>query len=115
MNNNRVRASRYAAIKRQMQRVARDHDQGVQDARVERVLAALNSDSLISQAASGPASEDGLLIECNVAPLVWDDPRIAQRLHQLEGSGVDVALVDHEQEIAGKVFKRTKIRVSFQP
>lgn len=114
MSDYRAGAHRYAGIKRQMQRVADDHDHDVRKARVERVLAVLNSDHLISQAASGLAAEEGLLFECNVAPLVWDDPRVGYRLHQLEGSGVGVELVEHEHEVAGKIFKRAKIRVSFQ-
>ena len=98
-----------------MRRAADDHAREVRLAQVERVLAMLDSDSLISQAASGLADEDNnLLLECNIAPLVWDDPRIAYRLRQLEGSGIAVDLVDHEIQIAGKTFKRTKISVSFK-
>jgi hypothetical protein len=115
MSDDRGYGQRFSPIKSQMRRAVDDHDRDVRIARVERVLGLLNSDSLISQAASGLADEDNsLLLECNIAPLVWDDPRVAYRLRQLEGSGITVELVDHESEIAGKIFKRTKIRVSFQ-
>lgn len=113
MNDPGARAYRYVAIKRQMQRVAGDHDRQVKKAWVDRVLDLLDSDNLITQAASGLATDNTLLFECNVAAEVWDDPRIAYRLRQLEGSGVAVEMIDHESEIAGKIFRRTKIKVTF--
>jgi hypothetical protein len=116
MSNFRSYGQRFSPIKSQMRRAADDHDREVRLAQVERVLGMLDGDSLISQAASGLADEDNnLLLECNIAPLVWDDPRIAFRVRQLETSGITVELVDHESRIAGKTFKRSKIRVSFQP
>jgi len=93
---------RYTAIKSQMQRVASDHERSVKKAWVERVLGLLDSDNLIGQAASGMTGETGLLFECNVAASVWDDPRIAYRVRQLKSSGVDVDLVEHKSEIAGR-------------
>ncbi len=116
MSNYHGHGQRFSPIKSQMRRAVDDHDREVRVAQVERVLGMLDSDRLLSQAASGLADEDhSLLLECNIAPLVWDDPRIAYRLRQLEGSGITVELVDHESKIAGKTFKRTKIRVSLQP
>lgn len=103
----------YGAIKRQMERVASDHERHLRQVWVDRVLAILDNDNLIGQAASGQASERGLLFECNVAPKVWDDPRILFRRQQLEGNDVAVELVDHECDIAGKTFKRAQIRVAF--
>ncbi len=107
------RAFRLGAIKRQMQRGANDHERHLRQAWVERVLTILDGDNLVSQAASGLANEDGLLFECNVAPLVWDDPRIVYRCQQLEGDDVTVELVDHECHVAGKAFKRAQIKVVF--
>lgn len=104
---------RYAAIKGQMQRVANDHDRQVKTAWVDRVLDVLDSDKLIARAASGVAADESLIVDCNVAPLVWDDPRIVYRRRQLEGSGVAVELNEHEHEIAGKTFRRSRILVSF--
>jgi hypothetical protein len=108
------RTHRFATISRQLQRVAGDHERGVRKSWVDRVLGILDSDNLIAQAASGQATEDRLLFECNVAAVVWDDPRIVYRLRQLEGSGVAAELVDHEHEVAGKSFKRTQIQVTFR-
>lgn len=113
MSDYKAATYRFAAIKRQLQRVASDHGQEVRNAWVDRVLTILDSDNLITQAASGLATEKGLLFECNIAGLVWDDPRVVYRLRQLEGSGVVVELVDYQHEIAGKSFKRTRIQVSF--
>lgn len=104
---------RYGTINRQLQRVASDHERHLRQAWVDRVLEILDGDNLIAQAASGLATEDGLLFECNVAPLVWDDPRITYRRQQLEGSSVSVELNDHEHTVAGKSFKRAQIRVRF--
>ncbi|NJO38829.1 MAG: hypothetical protein HC871_16015 [Rhizobiales bacterium] len=108
------RTYRFAAINRQLQRVAGDHEREVRKAWVDRVLNILDSDNLIAQAASGQVTENSVLFECNVAALVWDDPRIVYRLRQLEGSGVAAELVDHEHEVAGKSFRRTKILVTFR-
>jgi hypothetical protein len=116
MSDHQRHGRRFSPIKSQMRRAVDDHDREVKTAQVQRVLGMLDSDRLINQAASGLTDEDqSLLLECNIAPLVWDDPRIAYRLRQLEASGVGIDLVDHESNIAGKTFKRTKIRVSFQP
>ena len=113
MSDHRTPAYGYAAIRRQMQRVTGDHERHVKTAWVNRVLGILNSDNLITKAASGWATGNSLIFECNVAAHVWDDPRIAYRLRQLEGDGLAVELVDHENEIAGKTFKRTQIRITF--
>ncbi|MEM7045427.1 MAG: hypothetical protein AAF543_21675 [Pseudomonadota bacterium] len=113
MNDRDVRAYRYGAIKRQLQRGMSEHERHLRQAWVERVLTLLDSDNLIAQATSGQMTEEGLLFECNVAPLVWDDPRVTYRRQQLEGSDMTVELLDHEVEIAGKTFKRAKIKVGF--
>lgn len=113
MSNREAPAHRYVAINRQMQRLASDHERDLRQAWVDRVLGILDGENLITQAGSGLATEDGLLFDCNVAPLVWDDPRIAYRRQQLEGSNVTVELVDHEHHVAGKTFKRTQVKVAF--
>lgn len=116
MSKYRGYQQRISPIKSQMNRAVDDHERDVKVAWVERVLRMLNSDNLISQAGSGLVNEGNFLVlECNVAAQVWDDPRIAYRLRQLESSGIVVELVDHESTIAGKTYKRNKIRVSFQP
>lgn len=114
MTNHKPPAYRYVAIKGQMQRVANDHERQVKKAWVDRVLNVLDSDNLIAKAAAGLATDKSLIVECNVAALVWDDPRIISRLRQLEGSGVMVELVEHQHEVAGKTFERTRILVSFE-
>lgn len=113
MTNYDARSYRYGAIKRQMQRGESDHERHLRQAWVDRVLNILDGDNLIAQAASGLATEGSLVIECNVAPLVWDDPRIAYRRQQLEGSEVAVELVDYECNVAGKTFNRARIKVAF--
>ena len=115
MTSRRGTTHRPTAIKGQMQRVAKDHERQVNTAWVNRVLDVLDSDKLIAKAASGVAADDSLVVDCNVAPLVWDDPRIALRRRQLEGSGVVVELDEHEHEVAGKTFRRSRILVSFGP
>ncbi|MGI9499717.1 MAG: hypothetical protein ACR2P3_06745 [Geminicoccaceae bacterium] len=106
-------AYRYGAINRQMQRVANDYERHIHQSWVDRVLDILDSHNLIAKAASGLAAEDGLWFECNVAPHVWDDPRIVYRCQQLQRSDVAVELIDHQHTVAGKTFKRTQIRVAF--
>lgn len=113
MSSHGASTYRYGAINRQMQRVAKEHDRNLRRAWTDRVLEILDGDNLIAQAASGQASDDALLFECNVAPLVWDDPRIVYRLQQLERTDVTVELVDYEHTIAGRTFKRTRVKVVF--
>lgn len=104
---------RYGAINRQMQRVANDHERHLRQAWVERVLAILDGDNLVAQAAAGQATEGGMLFDCNVAAEVWDDPRVAYRRQQLESSDVTVELDEHRHSVAGKTFTRTRIRIRF--
>lgn len=113
MSSHGVSTYRYGAINRQLQRVAGDHDRHLRQTWVDRVLDILDGDNLMKQAATGLANDDGLLFECNVAPLVWDDPRVAHRRQQLENSDVAVELVDYEHTVAGKTFNRARIRVAF--
>ncbi len=113
MSHHDVRSYRYSAIKHQMQRVAGDHERHLRQAWVDRMLELLDGDNLIAQAAAGLATDGHLLLDCNIAPLVWDDPRIVYRRKQLENGNVSLELVDHESTIAGKTFKRTQIKVTF--
>lgn len=103
---------RYGSTRRQMERVSNDHERRLRQAWIERILDLLDNDNLITQAATLPKTEDGLLFDCNFAPLVWDDPRITFRLKQLAANEVTVDLIDHEFTVAGKTFKRAQIRVT---
>ena len=96
-----TRAFRYGAIKRQLQRgIANEHERHLRQAWIERVLTLLDSDNLITQATAGQA--DGQRSASSNAMslrIVWDDPRIAYRRQQLEGSDVaKSSLIDHEFE-----------------
>jgi len=96
-----------------MERISNDRERRLRQAWVERILDLLDSDTLIAQAASLKDKEEGLLFDCNFAPMVWDDPRIAFRLKQLANNDVNVDLVDHESVVAGKTFKRAQIQVTY--
>ena len=113
MSSHRQPTYVYGSINRQMHRVANDHQRHLRQAWIDRVLELLESDNLIGRAADAIDIEEGLLLECNIAPMVWDDPRIAYRRQQLASNNVDVELVDHETTIAGRTFKRAKIKVAF--
>lgn len=113
MTSGPAKRFRYGSVSRQMERVSNDHDRRLRQAWINRVLDFLDNDNLIGKAASLPKTEDPLLFDCNFAPMVWDEPRIAFRLKQLAANEVTVDLVDHEHTIAGKTFKRTQIRVAF--
>lgn len=104
---------RYGTTRQQMERVSNDHDRRCRQAWIERILDLLDDDNLIALAAKLPKTEEGLLLDCNFAPLVWDDPRIAFRVKQLTNNDVSVELADHEFTIADKTFKRVQIRVVF--
>jgi hypothetical protein len=113
MSNYAIPTHRYGGIKRRIQRAASEHERHVRQAWIDRVLSILDHENLVTQAAAGQATGDDLLFDCNVAPLVWDDPRIAYRVRQLEASQLTVEIVDREATIAGKIFKRTQIKVAF--
>lgn len=104
---------RYGTIRQQMERVANDHDRRLRRAWIERILHLLDNDNLIAQAATLSKSENSLLLDCNFAPLVWDDPRIAFRRKQLATNDVMVELIDHELTVADQTFNRAQIRVIF--
>ena len=113
MTSRRPAAYAYGSINRQMHRMANEHKRHLRQAWVERVLDILDSDNLIGTAAGQGDADDEILFECNIAPAVWDDPRIAYRLQQLEANNVKVELVDHVHTIAGKTYKRARIKVVF--
>ncbi|MGI9493072.1 MAG: hypothetical protein ACR2QF_11800 [Geminicoccaceae bacterium] len=104
---------RYGSVSRQMERFSNERERRLRKAWVERVLELLDSDNLIARAAALHDKDEGLLFDCNFAPLVWDDPRITFRLKQLANNNVTVELAEHERVIAGKIFKRTRIRVKY--
>src|SRR5262245_60375113 len=60
------------------------------DFRVGRVLALLKDDALATRDALDLNSKDGILLECNFADYVRDDPRVAARVRQLYERGVTV-------------------------
>lgn len=104
---------RYGSVRRQMERVSNDQERRLRQRWIERVLDLLDEDNLIAKAAAPPKSDEGLLLDCNFAPMVWDDPRIVFRLKQLATNDVTVELLDHEHTVAGKTFKRVQIHVVF--
>lgn len=104
--------SRFGSLRYQMDRVSRDHDRRIRQAWIDRLLAVLDEDNLIARAAKDRTSKDGLTFECNFAPEVWDEPRIAFRRKQLAANDVTVELVDHEHYIDGRAFIRKQVRVT---
>ena len=113
MSNHATYPHRYGGIKRQIEHAAREHERHVRQAWVDRVLGILDHENLVTQAAAGQATGEDLLFDCNVAPLVWDDARIAYRVRQLAASQLSVEVVEHEAMIAGKAFTRAQIKVAF--
>jgi hypothetical protein len=105
---------RYGSIKRQMERVSSEQARRLRQTWIERVLDLLDDDNLITQVATLPRNDEGILFDCNFAPLVWDDPRIVFRLKQLTNNEVTVDLLDHEHTVSGKTFNRAQIRVRFE-
>jgi hypothetical protein len=104
----------YGTVNRQMAQVAAERHRRILQHWVERMLAILEDERLITQAALDLSSRDkGVIFECNFAREVWDDPRISFRVRQLASRSVKVELVDKELQIAGKTLKRTQIHVTF--
>ena len=112
MSDHTWRSYRFDSIRRQIERVAGDHERRLRQSRVERVLAILENDNLINRAATDLKSADCMIFECNFANEVWDDPRITFRVRQLAANDVKVDVIENRFSAAGKTFTRTQIRVT---
>jgi hypothetical protein len=97
--------ARPSTLRRQLHQASRERQRRILDFRVERVLALLKDDALATRAA--------LDLNSNFVNDVWDDPRVAARIHQLHERGVTVEPITYEFEVAGKPFSRSQIRVRF--
>lgn len=82
------------------------------DAAVQRVLSLLSDDNLATEAAKAH-SADSFELECGVLDQVWEDPRIFNRRNQLQRQGIIVERTPVETIIAGRIFRRTRLRVRF--
>ncbi len=82
------------------------------DAAVQRVLSLLADDNLATEAAK-MHSANGIELECGVLDQVWEDPRVFNRRNQLQRQGIIVERVPVETTIAGRTFRRTRLRVRF--
>jgi hypothetical protein len=105
--------ARPSALRRQLHQASRERQRRIVNFRVERVLTLLKDENLATRAALDLNSADGILLECNFVNEVWEDPRVAARIHQLAERGVVVEPVTHEFEVAGRPFSRSRIRVRF--
>ncbi len=77
-------------------------------------LLALLSDTALRTGASACVSEPkSLVIECNFADQVWDDPRVEQRVQTLTQQGISVEKQDHMMTIAGQSFTRRQLVLTF--
>lgn len=112
MRNRSRSPYQYGSIRRQMARVTSEHQRRLRQTWIQRVLDILGDDNLMARAALQSASDIEIIFECNFAPEVWDDPRIAFRLKQLAANDIVVELIDHEHAVAGRTFNRTQIRVA---
>ncbi|MCA8928974.1 MAG: hypothetical protein KDC18_12960 [Alphaproteobacteria bacterium] len=100
------------ALRRRLSLAAGEAQSHRADAAVQRVLALLSDENLASEAAHAPSPE-GFELECGVLEQVWEDPRVYNRRGQLERQGVTVEQVEVETTVAGKTFRRTRLRVGF--
>ena len=100
-------------LRRQLTQASRERQRRILDFRVERVLNLLKDENLATHAALDLKSKEGILLECNFIDAVWDDPRVAARIRQLDQRGVVVEPIMHEFEVAGRTFSRSQIRVRF--
>lgn len=112
MSDHSWHSYRFDSVRRQIERVAGDHERRLRQSRVERILAILDNDNLISRAATDLKHDNCMIFECNFANQVWDDPRIAFRVKQLAANDVKVDVIENTFAIAGKTFMRTQIRVT---
>ncbi len=113
MSNHGRPRHHYGTVQKQMERVSKDQEHRLRQIWIDRVLNLLESDNLISLAATKPRTEQGMIFECNFAPKIWDDPRIERRVQQLATNEITVELIEYEHTVAGKAFQRTQIRVVF--
>jgi hypothetical protein len=100
-------------LRRQLNQASQERHRRILDFRVERVLNLLKDEHLATHAALDLKSKNGILFECNFIDAVWDDPRVAARVRQLDQRGVVVEPISHQFEVAGRTFTRSQIRVRF--
>lgn len=82
-------------------------------ARVDRVLAVLNDDRLLAEAASVDRSERSVLIDCPDAAHVWTDHRVAARIKQLQETGVTVERIQRKIVTVYGEMERHALKVGF--
>lgn len=102
-----------SSLSRQMSRASRERHDRIDRHRIDRVLAMLADDSLVTAAALDIDSADGMRFECGFADRIWDHPEIQERLRELADRGVDVSLVEQTTQIAGRNYVRPQILVRF--
>lgn len=102
-----------AGLSDQMERASRERHDKITRHRVDRVLALLADEALITAAALDIDSADGMRFECGFADCVWDHPEIRGRVRQLGDRGVDVSLVEQATQISGRRYARPQILVRF--
>lgn len=100
------------ALRRRLSYLSGEGQSRRADAAVQRVLNLLSDDNLATEAGKAPAG-NCFELECGVLDQVWEDPRIFNRRAQLERQGVVVERVPVETTIAGRTFRRTRLKVQF--
>ena len=100
------------ALRRRLTQMAVEGQARRADAAVQRVLTMLSDEQLATEAGKAQ-SADSFELECGVLDQVWDDPRVFNRRGQLERQGIVVERVPIETQVAGRTFRRTRLRVQF--
>ena len=80
---------------------------------VDKLLLLLGDKALRTAAGECVSEPMNLVIECNFADQVWDDPRVEQRVQTLTQQGISVERRDHMTTIAGRSFTRRQLVLTF--
>ena len=100
-------------LHRQMNKGAKDTAAERHDFWVVKLLMMLGDTALRTGACACVSEPKNLVIECNFADQVWDDPRVEQRVQSLMKQGIAVERRDYRTTIAGQSFTRRQIVLSF--
>lgn len=100
------------ALRRRLSMLAGEAQSQRANAAVQRVLSLLSDDALAAEAQKALNAGE-FELECGVLDQVWEDPRVFNRRNQLQRQGITVERVPVETYVAGKTFRRTRLRVEF--
>ena len=100
-------------LHRQMNRSADDSARDRHEFWVIKLLTMLSDKALRTAASASVDEPRTVVLECNFADQIWDDPRIERRVAALAQQGIQVERRDQTTIIAGESYTRRQLVLTF--